>query len=110
MSKLKEQKYTNWQAIYYCYNLLYAIKPTHIVAFNRAIARGYHEGAQAGIAALLEIEGMDKSHLYHTALGDFYAKNQQPDKARTAYLLALEFVVLQAERQVITAKMDAIGQ
>jgi RNA polymerase sigma factor (sigma-70 family) len=95
---------TNWQAIFYCYNLLFTLKPTPIVAFNRAIAQGYTEGAKIGIEALLEIEGLEKSHFYHTALGDFYCKNNQIEKAKAAYDLALKFVVLAAEKKVILDK------
>jgi RNA polymerase sigma factor (sigma-70 family) len=100
---------TNWQAIFYCYNLLYSIKPTPIIAFNRAIARGYNEGAKAGIEVLLEIEGLDKNHFYHTALGDFYLKNNQKVKAKAAYELALKFVFLGAEKKVIMDKIRNIN-
>jgi RNA polymerase sigma factor (sigma-70 family) len=96
---------TNWQAIFYCYNLLYSLKPTPIIAFNRAIAKGYYESAKAGIDALLEIVGLDKNHFYHTALGDFYAKNNQKNKAKAAYELALKFVLLGSEMKVILDKM-----
>ena len=106
---------TNWQAIFYCYNLLFTLKPTPIVAFNRAIAQGYNEGAKAGIEALLEIvtpsrdevigfKVLDKNHFYHTALGDFYHKNNQIEKAKAAYDLALKFVFLAAEKKVILDK------
>jgi RNA polymerase sigma factor (sigma-70 family) len=100
---------TNWQAIFYCYNLLYSLKPTPIIAFNRAIARGYFEGAKAGIEALLEVEGLDKNHFYHTALGDFYLKNNQKMKAKAAYALALKFVFLGAEKKVILDKISKIN-
>jgi RNA polymerase sigma factor (sigma-70 family) len=107
---------TNWQAIFYCYNLLYSLKPTPIIAFNRAIAKGYFEGAKAGIEVLLEIvapsrneaigfKGLDKNHFYHTALGDFYTKNNQKEKAKAAYELALKFVFLESEKKVILDKM-----
>jgi len=99
---------TNWKAIYYCYNLLFSIKPSPIVAFNRAIAWGYAEGPKAGIEALLDVEDLDKNHLYHTALGDFYRKNNQPDKAKTAYQLALKFAYLAAEKKVIGDKMGGL--
>jgi predicted RNA polymerase sigma factor len=102
-------KKTNWQAIFYCYNLLYSIKPTPIIAFNRAIAKGYFEGAKAGIDALLEVEGLDKNYFYHTALGDFYLKNNQKVKAKAAYNLALKFVFLGSEKKVILDKMRNIN-
>ncbi len=110
---------TNWQAIFYCYNLLFSIKSTPIVAVNRAIAKGYTEGAKAGIDALLDVvtpsrddnnivKGLEKNHFYHTALGDFYAKNKEMTKAKAAYELALTFVVLEVERKVITDKLNGL--
>jgi RNA polymerase sigma factor (sigma-70 family) len=100
---------TNWQGIYYCYHLLYELRPSPIVAFNKAIALGYHEGPKAGIAALLEITELNQNYLYLTALGDFYARLEQPDKAREAYLLALKCADLATERTVISTKIEALG-
>ncbi|MBL7815808.1 MAG: sigma-70 family RNA polymerase sigma factor [Saprospiraceae bacterium] len=100
---------TNWQAIFYCYNLLFTLKPTPIVAFNRAIARGYTEGAKTGIEALLDIVGLDKNHFYHTALGDFYRMDNQKEKAKIAYDLALKFVHLPAEKKVIYDKLKVLA-
>jgi RNA polymerase sigma factor (sigma-70 family) len=99
---------TNWQGIYYCYHLLYELRPSPIVAFNKAIALGYHEGPKAGIAALLEITELSQNYLYLTALGDFYARLEQPDKAREAYLLALKCADLATERTVISTKIEAL--
>jgi RNA polymerase sigma factor (sigma-70 family) len=100
---------TNWQAIFYCYNLLFALKPTPIIAFNRAIALAYAEGVVKGIEALLDIEGLEKNHFYHTALGDFYHKNGQIEKAKKSYDLALKFVYLEVEKKLISQKIKAIG-
>jgi RNA polymerase sigma-70 factor (ECF subfamily) len=96
---------TNFQAIFYCYDLLLQINHSPIVAFNRAIALGYSEGAKAGIEALLRIENMDKNYLFHTALGDFYKKNRQPKDAVKSYEKALDLVTLPAERKVLENKM-----
>jgi RNA polymerase sigma-70 factor (ECF subfamily) len=98
--------HTNWQAIFYCYNLLYKLSPSPIVALNRAIAWGYAEGAHAGIEALLKVTGLEKSHSYHTALGDFYQKNGNTISAKTAYSQALQFANLPAEQKVIRQKMN----
>ncbi len=96
---------TNWQAIYYCYHLLYALSPSSVVALNRAIALGYAEGVKKGIDALLALENMDTNAIYHTALGDFYQKNGERGKARTAYTFALRLVGTEVERRVIEGKM-----
>jgi RNA polymerase sigma-70 factor (ECF subfamily) len=96
---------TNWQAIYFCYNLLLNIQPSPFLALNRAIALGYHEGPAAGIEALLKIEGMDQHYLYHAALGDFYRKTGDEAQAQTCYTLALHWAVLPREKQLIEQKM-----
>jgi RNA polymerase sigma factor (sigma-70 family) len=100
---------TNFQAIFYCYDLLYQLHPSPIVALNRAIALGYSKGPIAGITALLGIKDLDKNYLYHTALGDFYKKNGQNDKAKLSYERALEFVSLPAEREVLEGRMKKMN-
>ena len=96
---------TNWQAIFYCYNLLFKINPSPFVALNRAIALGYAEGPQKGIEALEKIEGLEKNHLYYAALGDFYRKLGAVENANNAYEMALKYAVIGAEREVILGKM-----
>lgn len=96
---------TNWKAIFYCYELLLKISPSPFVALNRAIALGYADGPAAGIEALLNIEGLSGHYLYHTALGDFYVKNNSPALALGCYRQALELVELEAERQVLLGKL-----
>lgn len=100
---------TNWQAIFYCYNLLLKMQPSPIVALNRAIALGYAEGSSAGIEALLKIEGLERHYLWHTALGDFYAKKGDMEAALAAYQSALRLVALPAEQRVIMEKMKKVN-
>ena len=40
------------------------------VALNRAVAITERDGAEHGLAALEVIVGMERSHLWHAALGD----------------------------------------
>ena len=99
---------TNWKAIFYCYELLFKINPTSFVALNRSIALGYADGPVAGIEALLKIKELTGHYLYHTALGDFYSKNNHPEEAKVHYYEALKTVELVAERQVLERKISAI--
>ncbi len=99
---------TNWQAIFYCYELLMQINPSPIVALNRAIVRGFSEGARAGIDSLSKIADLDHNYLYHTALGDFHVKNNDVTAALACYQKALDLVLLPAERQVIEEKIKNI--
>jgi RNA polymerase sigma factor (sigma-70 family) len=99
---------TNWQAIFYCYNLLYELQPSPIVALNRAIALGYIEGPLHGIAALQNIVGLEKNPFYHTALGDFYQKIGDVDAAKKAYQSALGFAPLESEKRLIRLKISGL--
>lgn len=99
---------TNWQAIFYCYELLYKTTPSPFVALNRAIARGYAEGAAAGIEALLKIEGLEHHYLYHTALGDFYQKTGEQEKSLQAYQKAIGYAKLPAELKVLRGKVQGL--
>lgn len=100
---------TNWQAIFYCYNLLYKLQASPIVELNRAIAKGYAEGPAAGLEALLKIQGMNQHYLWHTAQGDFLLKKGMPKAAHEAYQKALALVALPAERKVIQEKIQHCG-
>jgi RNA polymerase sigma factor (sigma-70 family) len=102
--------HTNWKAIYYCYNLLFSMQPSAAVALNRAIALGYAEGPEAGLKGLLNLEGLDKNPHYHAALGDMYRLSQKYKQATAAYRAALSLPLLQAERQVLEAKMRIIPE
>ena len=101
---------TNWKSILYCYDLLWQVSPSPFVALNRAITLGYSDGPQKGIDALLKMEGLDKNHLYHTALGDFYLKNKDNVAALHSYKTALSLVSLPAEQRVIESKIDHASQ
>ena len=97
---------TNWQAIFYCYELLYKANPSPFVELNRAIAWGYAEGPAAGIEALQKIVGLEHHYLYHTALGDFYQKSGEPEKARLAYQKAIGYAKLPAELKLLRDKVS----
>jgi RNA polymerase sigma factor (sigma-70 family) len=96
---------TNWQGIFYCYDLLVKMSPTPFAAFNRAIALGYARGPQAGLDALDLITELDRYHLFHVARGDFFKQKKDKHAALLAYQTALRWVALPAERQVIEQKM-----
>lgn len=99
---------TNWQAIFYLYQLLWQRRPDAVVAFNRAIAAGYTHGPQAGLEALLAVEGMAGNHFYHVALGDFYGKTGRAEEARGAYARALELAILPKDKQLIAQKQSLV--
>ncbi len=75
---------TEWGKILELYNLLYHLKPTPVVALNRAIALGKAEGLEKGLEALKNIPGADKLKdypFYPAALGEFHLLAGQPKEA-----------------------------
>lgn len=100
---------TNWQAIFYLYQLRIQQQPSPIIAFNRAIALGYAQGASLGLDALLAIEGLSENHFYHAALGDFYQKSGEPQKSILAYKKALNLAVLPREKQLLKDKIAGVN-
>ena len=64
---------TPWSKIADLYDLLYARKPTPVVALGRAIARAQVDGPESGVDALLAIVGRERLEdypFYWAALGD----------------------------------------
>lgn len=100
---------TNWQAIYYCYNLLFELNPTPIVALNRAIALGYTEGVSRGIAALTSLKGLEQNPFYYTALGSFLQKNGDVKAALEAYEMALTLTPLESGKRFILLKIKELA-
>jgi RNA polymerase sigma-70 factor (ECF subfamily) len=99
---------TNWQGIYYCYQLLVQIDPSPFVALNRAVALGYAENPSAGLKALQQIKGLEKNAHFHAALGEIYKRLGHLEQARESYGQALNYASLPAERQVLQEKLAAL--
>ncbi len=65
---------TNWAQIVSLYDTLMKIRPSPIVALNRAIAMGQRDGPDRGLEALRAIAGSDRLTdypFYQAALGEF---------------------------------------
>ena len=92
----------------YCYNLLFDLNPTPIVALNRAIALGYTEGSSKGIAALKSLTGLEQNPFYHTALGNFLQKNGDSKAALEAYQTALHWTHLESGKRLIALKIKQL--
>lgn len=107
-AQAKDLETTNWQAIFYLYQLLWQRQPTPIVAFNRAIALGYANGPRAGLDALLMIAGLQDNHFYHAALGDFYRNTGEMEKARASYEKAIQLAILPREQQLLRDKLGRL--
>jgi len=92
---------TNWQEIVSLYDALMTIRPTPIVALNRAIAMGQRDGAERGIEELSAIS--DPSRLsnypfYHAAFGESELRLGRYQEAQEYFRTALRLARNQMER------------
>jgi RNA polymerase sigma-70 factor (ECF subfamily) len=84
---------TNWKQIVSLYDKLATIRPSPIVALNRAIAVAQHEGPARGLQELAAIEDRDRLSrypFYFAALGDLELRCGHRDIARAHFSDALQ--------------------
>ena len=82
---------TDWRTIVDLYDSLLAIRPSPVVALNRAIALAQFEGAQRGleeIAAIADIDRLSEYPFYFAALGELEQRLGRTSDAREHFRLA----------------------
>src|SRR5262249_23240474 len=95
-------KETDWKHIVSLYELLMTIRPTPVVALNRAIAIGQLEGAEQGLAEISAIVGRDRLAnypFYFAALGEFEFRRGRYDLAQEQFRKALAVARNPMERE-----------
>jgi RNA polymerase sigma factor (sigma-70 family) len=104
---------TNWQEIVSLYDILMTIRPTPIVALNRAIAIGQRDGADRGLQELRTIPDSDrlaKYPFYHAAFAEFELQNGHADNARKHFGTALLLCRNPMERQFFEKRLAACDE
>ena len=104
---------TNWHEIVSLYDTLMTIRPTPIVALNRAIAVGQRDGAEAGLRELQRIPHPDrlaKYPFYHAAWAEFELQNGQPGNAMGHFEIALKLARNPGERQFFENRIVSCRQ
>lgn len=101
---------TDWRRIASLYDLLLKARPSPVVALNRAIAYGYAEGPDRGLAEIEAID--DRSRLesypfYHAALGDFELRRGESAKAREHFESARHVARNPGERRFLANRIAA---
>ena len=82
---------TSWPVIISLYDTLMTIRPSPVVALNRAIAVAQHEGAQRGldeIHAIVELDRLAEYPFYFAALAELEQQLGRADEARAHFLTA----------------------
>lgn len=81
---------TDWPQVAALYGVLHRLRPTPVVALNRAVAVAMADGPEAGLRLLDELgEVLDDYHLLHAARGDLLLRAGRPDQAVPALRRAL---------------------
>jgi RNA polymerase sigma-70 factor (ECF subfamily) len=103
---------TNWEEIVSLYDTLMTVRPTPIVALNRAIAVGQRNGPELGLKELREIAGSERLAtypFYHAAFGEFELQSGRPQFARQHFSAALALSRNPMERQFFSRRIEACG-
>jgi predicted RNA polymerase sigma factor len=96
---------TDWPRIVSLYDQLLQIAPSPVAALNHAIAIGRANGADAGLAALSEIRGLDGYHLLHAARGTFAAECGEKAAAANHFRQAIANAVVPSEREFLEGQL-----
>jgi RNA polymerase sigma factor (sigma-70 family) len=101
---------TDWGKIVSLYDSLLMIRPSPIVALNRAIAIAQREGPHRGIEEIRAIRDADrlKSYpFYWAALGEFELRSKRSETARHHFLSAIILARSDAERGFFAQRLGA---
>jgi RNA polymerase sigma factor (sigma-70 family) len=99
---------TDWKMIVSLYGQLLEMRPSPVVALNRAIAVGHCEGPGYGLAEIRAIAGSDRLAaypFYHAALGEFEYRAGNPRDAREHFAAALALARNPTERRFLEQRV-----
>jgi RNA polymerase sigma factor (sigma-70 family) len=101
---------TDWGIIVSLYDTLMALRPSPVVALNRAIAIAQREGPERGLEEIRAIPNADRLAsypFYHAALGEFEFQSGRPDVARDHFRAALALARNRTERRFLDQRIGA---
>ena len=104
---------TDWPRIVTLYDALARRTPSPIVDLNRAVAVSMASGPAAGLALVDELAAagsLDSYHLLPAVRGDFLAKLQRYDEARTELERAASLTRNARERELLLERAAACAQ
>lgn len=101
---------TDWAAIVSLYDQLMVLRPSPVVALNRAIAIAQREGPQRGLEELRAIADSDRLGsypFYHAAFGEFEFRKGKHQDALAHFRKALALARNPMERQFFEQRVAA---
>ena len=103
---------TDWEKILLHYDELMRLKPSPIVALNRAVAVAHLHGPQAGLDALAAIpqrEKLDRHYLLYTVTGELHWRLQNHQAAAWNFRRALSLAQVGPEQAYLTRLIERAG-
>jgi RNA polymerase sigma factor (sigma-70 family) len=103
-------KDTDWGRIVSLYDSLMAMRPSPVVALNRAIAIGQRDGAERGLSelrAIADVKRLAKYPFFHAALGESELQIGRADAAREHFQIARSLARNASERQFFEQRVAA---
>jgi RNA polymerase sigma factor (sigma-70 family) len=101
---------TDWGKIVSLYDTLMTIRPSPVVALNRAIAIAQHKGSERGLEEIRSIADCDRLAtypFYHAALGEFEFRSGRSERAREHFRRALSLARNPMERSFLENRVAA---
>jgi RNA polymerase sigma-70 factor (ECF subfamily) len=101
---------TDWEQIVLLYDRLMVMRPTPVVALNRAIAVGRLAGPERGleeIGAIADVERLNSYPFYWAALGAMELRSGKSEEAREHFLAAAALARNAMERRFFEQRADA---
>ena len=100
---------TDWRQIAALYDTLQRVRPSPVVALNRAVAVAMAEGPEAGLPLIEEIEGsgaLAGYHLLHAARADLLRRLGRHAEAAASYREALALAGNEPERRFLSRRLE----
>jgi RNA polymerase sigma-70 factor (ECF subfamily) len=99
----------DWERLVWLYDELARLRPSPVIALNRAIAIGQKEGPQRGIdeiGAIADSERLVSYPFFSAALGELELRAGRAERARTHFESALALARNPMERRFLQTRVD----
>jgi RNA polymerase sigma factor (sigma-70 family) len=104
---------TDWPRIIGLYDMLLAIRPSPVVALNRAIAIAQQHGPEHGLKEIRAIDGLDRLAaypFYSATLGELELRSGHPQVASEHFCAALALARSPMERRFLEGRIAACAE
>jgi RNA polymerase sigma-70 factor (ECF subfamily) len=103
---------TDWERILAHYDELLQMKPSPIIALNRAVAVAHLDGPQAGldaIALMPERERMENHYLLHAVIGELHWRMKHERDAAESFRRSLALAHVGPEQVYLTRMLERVS-